>query len=163
LVNAANPVSNLTSNQVQAIFTGKITNWKDVGGQDAPIHLLARDPVSGTYLGFKELAMGNQDYGEPLQLFTNYVGIAETVVKDPHSIGYTGLNLTQPAGTKTVSVNGVVPSAAAVNGKTYPYSRLLRFYSNSAKATGSAKDFLDFVLSPDGQKVITQMGYAPKP
>lgn len=163
LVNAGNPVSNLTSNQVQAIFTGKIVNWKDVGGKDAPIHLLARDPVSGTYLGFKELAMGYQDYGEPLQFFTNYVTIAEAVAKDPDSIGYNGLNPTPPAGTKTLTIDGVAPSAVTVNEKKYPYVRVLRLYSDSAKTSRPANDFINFVLSPDGQQVITQMGYAPKP
>ena len=163
LVNADNPVSNLTSNQVQAIFTGKIQNWKDVGGKDEPIHLLARDPVSGTHLGFKELAMSNQDYGEPLKLFTNYMNIAEAVAKDSDSIGYNGLNVAQPAGTKTVSVNGVTPSAATVNEKKYPYVRTLRFYCNSTQEPEAAKNFLNFVLSSDGQKVMTDMGYAPKP
>lgn len=164
LVNAANPVSNLTSNQVQALFTGKIQNWKDVGGPDAPVHLCVRDPVSGTYLGFKEVAMGNQDYGEQhAQFFTNYLGIADAVAKDPNAIGYAGLDQLQHAGTKAVSVDGVAPSAAAVNGNKYPYVRALRFYTDAAKETAKAKDFIDFVLGPGGQQVLTQMGYAPKP
>jgi phosphate transport system substrate-binding protein len=164
LVNAANPVSNLTSNQVQAIFTGKIQNWKEVGGSDAPVHLLIRDPVSGTYMGFKELAMGFQDYGEQhAQLFTNYLGIADAVAKDPNGIGYAGLDLAQHVGTKAVSVDGVAPSAATVNGKKYPYVRELRFYTDGLKESPKAKEFINFVLATDGQKVLTQMGYAPKP
>src|ERR1039457_3518299 len=126
LVNAANPVSNLTSNQVQALFTGKLHNWKDAGGPDAPVQLYGRDPVSGTYLGFKEIAMGFQDYDQHVQLFTNYFGIADAVAKDPNGIGYAGLDLTQHAGTKAVSVDGVAPSAATVNGNKYPYARALR-------------------------------------
>ena len=163
LVNAENPVSNLTSNQVQLLFTGKIQNWKEVGGADAPVHLLIRDPVSGTYLGFKELAMNFQDYGEHFQLFTNYLGIADAVAKDPNGIGYAGLDLAQHAGTKAVSVDGVAPSAASVNGKKYPYARALRFYTDGLKESPKAKDFISFVLAADGQKVLTQMGYAPKP
>ncbi len=163
LVNAENPVSNLTSNQVQLLFTGKIQNWKEVGGADAPVHLLIRDPVSGTYLGFKELAMNFQDYGEHFQLFTNYLGIADAVAKDPNGIGYAGLDLAQHAGTKAVSVDGVAPSAASVNGKKYPYARALRFYTDGLKESAKAKDFISFVLAADGQKVLTQMGYAPKP
>src|ERR1017187_1000881 len=163
LVNAANPVSNLTSNQVQSLFTGKIQNWKDVGGPDAPVHLLIRDPVSGTYIGFKELAMGYQDYDQHVQLFTNYLGIADAVAKDPNGIGYAGLDLAQHAGTKAVSVDGVAPSAATVNGNKYPYARALRFYTDAVKESAKAKDFVDFVLSPGGQQVLTQMGYAPKP
>ena len=163
LVNAENPVSNLTSNQVQSLFTGKVKNWKEVGGPDAPVHLLIRDPVSGTYVGFKELAMGYQDYDEHVRLFTNYLGIADAVAKDPNGIGYAGLDLAQHAGTKAVSVDGVAPSAATVNGNKYPYARALRFYTDAAKESAKAKDFVDFVLSPGGQQVLTQMGYASKP
>ena len=164
LVNAANPVSNLTSNQVQSLFTGKVQNWKEVGGPDAPVHLVIRDPVSGTYLGFKELAMGFQDYGEQhVHFCTNYLGIADAVAKDPDAIGYTGLDLAQHAGTKAVTVDGAAPSAANVNGRKYPYARALRFYTDANKETAKAKDFINFVLAADGQQVLTQMGYAPKP
>lgn len=164
LVNAANPVSNLTSNQVSALFTGKMQNWKDVGGPDAPVHLCVRDPVSGTYLGFKELAMGNQDYGgQHARFFTNYLGIAEAVAKDPDAIGYAGLDQAQHPGTKAVSVDGVAPSVATVNGNKYPYARALRFYTDAVKEPAKAKEFISFVLSPAGQQVLTQMGYAPKP
>ena len=164
LVNAENPVSNLTSNQVQSLFTGKVQNWKEVGGPDAPVHLVIRDPVSGTYLGFKELAMGFQDYGDQhVQFGTNYLGIADAVAKDPSAIGYAGLDLAQHAGTKAVTVDGSAPSAANVNGKKYPYARTLRFYTNATKESEKTKDFIGFVLSADGQQVLTQMGYAPKP
>jgi phosphate transport system substrate-binding protein len=163
LVNAANPVSNLASNQVQALFTGKIQNWKDVGGPVAPVHLCARNPVSGTYLGFKELAMGNQDYEEHVQLFTNYLGIADAVAQDPNAIGYTGLDLVQHAGTKAVTIDGVVPSVATVNAGKYPYARTLRFYTDADKEPAAAKDFISFVLSAPGQAVLTQMGDATKP
>jgi len=163
LVNAANPVSNLTSNQVQGLFTGKISNWKEVGGPDAPVHLCLRDPVSGTYLGFKELAMGFQDYSEQhAQLFTSYLAIADAVAKDPNSIGYAGLDQLQHAGTKVVSIEGVAPSAETVNAKKYPYARTLRFYTDATKESAKTKDFINYVLG-DGQKVMMQMGYAPKP
>jgi phosphate transport system substrate-binding protein len=163
LVNAGNPVSNLSSNQVQGLFTGKIQNWKEVGGPDAPVHLYLRDPVSGTYLGFKELAMGYQDYGnQHVQLLTNYLGIADALAKDPNGIGYAGLDQLQHAGTKMVSIDGVAPSAETVNGKKYPYARTLRFYTDSAKESAATKDFINYVLG-DGQKIMVQMGYAPKP
>jgi phosphate transport system substrate-binding protein len=163
LVNAANPVSNLTSNQVADLFTGKITNWKDVGGADAPVHLLVRDPVSGTYLGFKELAMANQEYAEHVQFFTTYSAIAEVVAKDPNAIGYSGLQVAPAAGTKVVSVDGVAPSVATVNGGKYPYVRTLRLYTDIHKESMNAKGFIDYALGADGQKILTDMGYAPKP
>ena len=163
LVNAENPVGNLSSAQVQSVFTGKITNWKEVGGPDAPVHLCVRDPVSGTYLGFKELAMGFQDYGEPVHLYTNYLAIADAVAKDPNAIGYAGLDLTQHAGTKAVTVDGVAPTAANVTERKYPYARPLRFFTDANKESAKTKDFVDYVLGGDGQKVLTAMGYAPKP
>lgn len=163
LVHEALPVSNLTSNQVQAIFTGKVQNWKDFGGPDMPVHLYGRDPISGTHLGFKEIAMAYQDYDPHIQFFTNYLGVAGAVAKDPNGIGYTALDLVKHAGTKAVSIDGVAPSAENVNASKYPYARTLRFYTDATKEPAKAKDFIDFVLSSNGQKVLTQMGYAPKP
>ena len=163
LVNAENPVSNLSSAQVQSLFTGITKNWKEVGGPDAPVHLCVRDPVSGTYLGFKELAMGFQDYGESVHLFTNYLAIADAVAKDPNAIGYTSFHLAERAGTKAVTIDGVVATAANVSDRKYPYVRSLRFYTDANKESAQTKDFINYVLAPDGQKVLTAMGYAPKP
>ena len=163
LVNATNPVSNLTSNQVAALFTGAIKNWKEVGGPDAAVQLYVRDPVSGTHLGFKEIAMGNQSYASGEKLFASYGEIAAAVAKDPHGLGYVGLDLVQVADTKALSVNGVAPCAENVNAKKYPYARALRFYTDTAKESPAAKDFIDFTLSPSGQGILKQLGYAPKP
>ena len=163
LVNAENPVANLTTNQVRDLFTGKIQNWKDVGGPDAPVHLFIRDPVSGTHLGFKELAMNFEDYGEHVQLFTNYLGLADAVAKDPHGIGYAGLDLAAHAGTKAVTIGGVAATAENVNGGKYPYARTLRLYTDTGKETAAAREFINFSLSADGQKIVTQLGDAPKP
>ena len=163
LVNTSNPVSNLTSNQVQALFTGQVHSWKEVGGPDAHVHLYGRDPVSGTHLGFKELAMANLDYGTNILFFTNYPAIAAAVAQDPDGIGYTGLNVVTPAGTKLISINGIVPSAVTVNTKKYPYDRILRFYTAALKEPARASDFVNFTLSPRGQEILMQMGYAPKP
>src|SRR5437867_5282894 len=82
VVNATNPVANLTRPQVRDIFTGTVQNWKDVGGPDAPIHLYIRDPVSGTYLGFQELAMENKAYAVGSKLSTNYAGIVRALARD---------------------------------------------------------------------------------
>ncbi|MGA2248268.1 MAG: phosphate ABC transporter substrate-binding protein [Verrucomicrobiota bacterium] len=163
LVNAANPVSNLTSNQVQSLFTGKIQNWKDVGGSDAPVHLVVRDPVSGTYLGFKEVAMAYQDYSQHLQLFTNYAAMADAVARDPNAIAYAGLDGLNHPGTKVVSVDGVSPSAATVNAHKYLYARTLRLYAAADKESAPARDFVAFVLSTAGQQIVAQIGDAPNP
>jgi phosphate transport system substrate-binding protein len=161
VVNAANPVGNLTREQVRDIFTGAIQNWKDVGGLDAPIHLYLRDPISGTFMGFKELAMENKAYASEEHLFTNYAGIVEAVGRDANAIGYSGLNPAPQAGAKAVTVDGVAPTAEMVNQGKYPYARTLHLYTNKAKERPAALDFIQFIRSPRGQEVMAQMGYVP--
>ena len=161
VVNAANPVSNLTRAQVRDIFTGVIQNWKTVGGPDAPIHLYIRDPISGTYIGFKELAMENKPYASEQNLFTNYAAIVTAVARDANGIGYSGFNLAPHSGAKTVSIEGIEPTATVVNQGKYPYARVLHLYTNKAKERPAALDFIQFIRSPRGQDVLAQMGYVP--
>ena len=163
LVHAANPVGNLTKDQVRDIFTGSVTNWQAVGGPDAPIHLYIRDPISGTYLGFKELAMGNTAYRTEAKMFTDYAGIAKAVAQDANGIGYTSIDLVKNPGTRAVSIGGVEPSVPAVNKGEYPYSRVVRLYTNKSKESAAARSFVQFVLSERGQKIVTQIGWAPHP
>jgi phosphate transport system substrate-binding protein len=160
--NASNPVGNLTTSQVRDIFTGVIQNWKDVGGPDAPIHLYVRDPVSGTYLGFRELAMENKPYGHAQMLFTNYTAIVEAVGKDPNGIGYSSLGLAKGGEVKAVSIGGVEPSFDTVNKHKYPYARTLHLYTNRNQEAPTAHDFILFVESPHGQEIIQQMGFVPR-
>ena len=161
VVNATNPVSNLTQDQVRDIFTGAIQNWKEVGGPDAPIHLYIRDPISGTYIGFKELAMENKPYVSEQNLFTNYTGIVEALARDANGIGYSGFNLAHEAGVKALSIGGIEPTMAAVNQHKYPYARTLHLYTDKAKETPATLDFIQFVQSHRGQEVLVQMGYVP--
>jgi phosphate transport system substrate-binding protein len=163
VVNAANPASNLTSNQVASLFIGQVQNWKEVGGPDAPVHLYVRDPISGTHIGFKELAMANQGYGSGARLLTNYVAIVEGIAKDQNGIGYCGLDLAKHEGIKALSIDGVAPSIETVNQQKYPYARVLRLYTDGLKAAPETKQFIDFALSPRGQQIVAGMGYAPKP
>jgi phosphate transport system substrate-binding protein len=163
VVNAANPVGNLTQDQVRDIFTGTIQNWKDVGGADAPIHMYIRDPISGTYIGFKELAMGSKPYFSEQNLFTNYTGIVGAVAQDANGIGYSGFNLTHQAGVKAVSIDGIEPTAGNVNQGKYPYARTLHLYTNKAKERPATLEFIQFIQSPRGQEVLAQMGYVPHP
>ena len=162
IVNAANPVANLTRDQIRDIFTGTVKNWKEVGGADAPIHWFIRDPVSGTYLGFRELAMENKPYGSGGTTFTNYHAIVQAVAQDPNGIGYCSLDLANKPGVKALSVQGVAPSKASVNDGKYPYTRILRFYTNKGAESPSAADFVQFVLSAKGQELMTEMGFVPR-
>lgn len=163
VVNAGNPVTNLSREQVRDIFTGVIQNWQEAGGPDAPIHLYSRDPISGTHLGFKELAMENKPYAAQQNLFTNYEGIVAALAKDPHGIGYASLELEKSPGVKPVAIGGVEASFANVNQGTYPYFRTLHLYTSKGKETPATMDFIQFVLSPKGQTALTKAGYVPLP
>jgi phosphate transport system substrate-binding protein len=162
VVNANNPVSNLTKDQVHDIFTGKVTNWKDVGGPDATIQLYIRDPISGTHLGFKEVAMKNEAYAAHPHLHTNYTAIVQAVAANANGIGYTGIEMAKTPGAKVLSVEGVEPSVANVNSGKYPYARVLRFYTNKARESKATRDFIEFVLSKRGQEIMVQTGFTPK-
>lgn len=162
IVNAANPVSNLSRDQVRDIFAGKVRNWQELGGADAPIRLFIRDAISGTPLGFQELAMENQPYAPDASAFTNYAGIVAAVAKDPGGIGYVGLDLAKLAGVKAVSIRGVSPTAVTVNEGQYPIARVLRLYTNKTNESLLTLDFIRFVQSPRGQKILADMGFVPR-
>jgi phosphate transport system substrate-binding protein len=162
IVNAANPVADLNRNQIRDIFVGTIQNWKDVGGPDAPIALHIRDPISGTYHGFRELAMENKYYSTNRNTFTNYAGIVQAVAKDANGIGYCGIDLAGSPGIKTLSVGGVAPTIALVNEGKYPYARVLHLYTSKGKEEPSAKEFIDFVQSAKGQEIVAQTGNVPR-
>lgn len=161
VVNSGSPITNLTREQVRDIFTGKIQNWKEVGGTDAPIHLKIRDPISGTHLGFKELAMENQPYGSVEMTYTNYAGITRSVAQDTGAIGYCSLELADKSGVKPVSIQGVLPVNATVIEGKYPYGRALHFYTTKGNESAATQDFLKFVLSAPGQEILSQMGFVP--
>jgi phosphate transport system substrate-binding protein len=163
VVNAASPLSNLKREQVRDLFTGVIQNWKDVGGPDAPVHLYIRHPISGTYLGFRELAMENKPYSLAVKTYTNYTGIVEAVAQDANGIGYCSLDLTTKTGVKPVSIDGLAPSNAAVNKGNYPYARFLRLYTDKAAESPDAHSFIEFVESKRGQEILAQMGFTPHP
>jgi len=163
VVNACNAVGNLTREQVRDIFVGAVTNWNEVGGPDAPIHLSSRDEISGTYLGFRELAMENKPYALVLKAFTNYLAIAQAVAQDPNGIGYVSIDLVGQKGVKAVSIGGVAPTIATVNGGQYPYARMLHLYTDTKRASSEALAFVQFVQSKPGQEILAQMGFVPCP
>jgi phosphate transport system substrate-binding protein len=163
VVNSANPVSNLTTNQVRDIFSGVIQNWKELGGPDAPIHLYIRNPISGTYLGFQEVAMEKKAYAIGAKALTSHIEVAQAVTKDQNGIGYSSIDLAQQTGVKAVSIEGVKPSVETVNKGQYPYARVLRLYTNKTKESPTAGGFVQFVQSAEGQKILAEMGFVPHP
>ncbi len=159
VVNGSNPVGGLTREQVRDLFTGTIQNWKEIGGPDLPVHLCIRNPISGTYLGFRELAMDNKQYGLAVNTFTNYADIVTAVAKDPGAIGYTSIQTDHKDGVKPVMVGEVAPSLEMVRAGKYPFCRALRFYTSKSGATPTTRDFIAFVQSADGQKIVDQGGF----
>jgi phosphate transport system substrate-binding protein len=162
VVNAGNSVANLTRDQVRDIFTGVIQNWKEVGGADAAIHLYIRDPISGTHLGFRELAMENKPYGADMKPFTSYDTIVQAVANDSAGIGYCSLELMTKPSVKAVSVAGIAPTPVTVNQGQYPYARVLHFFTDKSKEPATAHDFIQFVQSSAGQQVLNEMGFVPR-
>jgi len=161
IVNAGSPVGNLTQDQVRDIFTGVIQNWKDVGGPDAPIHMYIRDQISGTHLGFRELAMENKPYALNVKTFTGYPEIVQAVAQDPNGIGYSSFDLASKPNIKAVSIGGAAPTVGSVKQGQYPYARVLHLYTDKTKETPTTRAFLDFVQSTRGQQIVDQMGFVP--
>jgi phosphate transport system substrate-binding protein len=161
IVNAKNSLATLKPEHVHDIFTGKVKNWKEIGGPDAPVHIYIRDPISGTYLGFQELAMNKDAYAEHPRMFTNYDGIVQAVAQDPAGIGYASVEDVNKSGIKGIAIGGSVPTLEAVQKGQYPYARVLRLYTNKGKESPLTTDFIHFIQSDRGQKVMAAMGFVP--
>jgi phosphate transport system substrate-binding protein len=163
VVNPSNPVSNLTFTQLRGIYNGSISNWKDVGGQDKPIAVISRDSSSGTYKDFQTLAMQGDNYRPDALTQAATGGIVTEVSQNPNAIGYIGFAYLDSS-TKALSLdngNGSVsPTPETILSGEYPLSRALFMYTNG-EATGLTKEFIDFILSDQGQKVVSTVGYIP--
>jgi len=162
-LNKGNVVSELTIEQIGAIFSGKITNWKQVGGADAKIQLYGRESSSGTFEFFKEHVV-KTDFSPNCQTLPGTAAIVNAVKKDKYSIGYGGAAYAEDVKDckvkKDAKSKGILPTAATIKNKTYPISRYLYMYLKS-KTTGETKKFIDWILGSEGQKMIATVGYFP--
>lgn len=163
VVNAANPVTKLSPEQVRGIFTGAIQNWKEVGGPDRAIQINIRDQISGTHLGFQEVAMDKQPYALTAKPHTSYDDIIKAVAADEGAIGFASLQLAGKPGVKGVSIGEVAPTVDAVKKGAYPYARTLHLYTDKAKATPVATEFVEYAQSAAGQEILNALGYVPHP
>src|SRR5438094_5682580 len=160
IVNAGNPVKSLTKKQVEQIFTGEVTDWSAVGGTSGKISVYTRNTSSGTYAEFRELAMKKRDYAPDSQKLAGNEQIAQEVSKNPNGVGYVGLAYTKAGGIKVVPIDGASPSKESVLAKSYPYARPTFFYTNGEPA-GVVKEFIDFTVAPEGQRIVEQVGFVP--
>ncbi|MCC6691465.1 MAG: PstS family phosphate ABC transporter substrate-binding protein [Bacteroidia bacterium] len=163
IVNPANKVSNLTREQLEGIFTGKIKNWKEVGGEDLKIIPYARETSSGTYEFFKESVLKNKNYMSGIMSMPANGAIIQSVGQTKGAIAYVGLAyVNKSVKDLHVSYNGgktfVEPSYANAKNKTYPIVRPL-FYYYLAKSESKVKPYINFILSPAGQKIVDEVGY----
>jgi phosphate transport system substrate-binding protein len=162
IVNPKNAVSKLSREQLENIFVGKITNWKEVGGADLKITPIARETSSGTYEFFKEEVLLKKDYAAGIMSVPANGTIIETVKATPGAIGYVGLAYLNKE-VKAISVSFkdgkfVEPSIKTAKDETYPIVRpLIYYYVQSSESV--VKPFIDYVFSKDGQKIVNDIGF----
>jgi phosphate transport system substrate-binding protein len=163
-VHQSNGIPFLTQAQVKAIYTGKLTNWKEVGGKDGKIVAYSRENNSGTYVFFKEHVLNNEDYAREIQTLPGTAAIVNAVSKDSASIGYGGI--AYASGIRAIPIKkddsslAISPSLQTVRTNEYPLSRNLFFYT-VGEPTGEIRTFIDWVLGPEGQKICEAVGYYP--
>jgi len=159
VVNPKNTVADLTMAQIKDIFMGKVTNWKEVGGSDAQIVVVNREEGSGTRGAFDELVLKGEKFSEKAIIQNSTGAVREAVSQDINAIGYIslgGMNNT----VKAVKVEGVEATVANVKAKTYKISRPFNYLINETQAPSAvAQAFIDWVLSDEGQKVVSENGY----
>lgn len=162
-VNDANPLTQITVDQLKGIYLGDVTNWKQVGGPDAPIVLYSRENSSGTYVFVKEHVLKGGDYAASAQTLPGTAAVVNAISKEKNGIGYGGGAYAKGVKElKVVGADGVAyaPTEENVKSGKYPLARPLFNYTRGAPK-GEAKAFIDFCLSPEGQKIVTQVGYFP--
>lgn len=173
VVHPDNPVEQLSIPQLSDIYTGRITNWREVGGNDAPIVLLSRETNSGTHVYFLEevVRRGESDnsdiFAPQTLLMPSSVGITSEIRRNPNAIGYDGLGyITEHEKVLAVAVDNaspaVLPSAATASDGSYPLARPLFMYT-SGEPAGEIADYLAWIRSPAGQDIVLQLGFVPLP
>lgn len=171
IVNPENPVNELTLQQISDIYSGKFTNWRQVGGDDRPIVRLSRETNSGTHVYFLEevLRLGNSEdttlFSMDTLLLPSSEGIIAELRQNPNAIGYDGLGYV-PDDLKTIAIAKeeggayVLPSIPTVNDKTYPIARDLYMYTDG-EPSGAVKEYLDWILGTEAQQIVADLGFVP--
>jgi phosphate transport system substrate-binding protein len=157
-LNPKNPVMNLSFAQLQDIYSGKITNWKYLGGIDTAIVPVSRNPNSGTYLYFKEHILEGKEYSSNIIIEATTNDVVQFVSENVNAIGYGGMGYT--GNILHANIDGISPTEENVRNDTYPITRYLHFLTTKSPG-GSIKKFIDWVLSPAGQSVIKKSGFIP--
>jgi phosphate transport system substrate-binding protein len=163
-LNQSNIVKELTIQQVKDIYTGKITNWKDVGGKDSKIIVYGRENSSGTYVYLKDNVLGGEDYTSSMQSMPGTAAVVNAVAKDKNAIGFGGAayaaGIKDAAIKKDASSKAYLPSETNIKSGDYPITRYLFMYTRT-RPTGVVKEYIDWILSSEGQEIVAKVGYFP--
>ncbi len=160
-VNSNNPLVSLTMEQLKKVYLGEITNWKDIGGPDKAIVVFSRENSSGTYVFVKDNLLGGEDFAAAAQTLPGTAAVVNAVAKEKFGIGYGGAAYAKGVKELKIKVGSdeLAPTLENVKSGKYPLSRDLFFYLRNK--TGDAKAFIDFCVSPEGQAIVTKVGYFP--
>ena len=159
VVNPKNKVNNLSIDQLSQIYQGKITNWKEVGGEDLKIVVISRDSSSGTFESWDHFVMKKAKVAPQAQMLASNGAIVTAVAKNRYAIGYLGIGYVNKS-VKGLQVNGITASIATALSKEYPMSRELYMYTDG-DATGDVAKYIAFVKSAEGQKIVVKEGFVP--
>lgn len=160
VIHPKNPVRELSGAQLRGIYAGTITNWKEVGGNDAKIVVISRDTSSGTYETWEELVMKKERVAPSALMQASNGAVAQAVSKNEKAIGYVGFGYLN-ASLKKVNVDGVEATAATALSKQWPIARELYIFTNG-EPTGAIKKLVDYLIDPrKGQKIVLETGYIP--
>lgn len=159
VVHPSNPIETLTSDQLHDIYTGKISNWKDVGGEDKPIAVVGRDTSSGTYETWEEKILHKDRVTPRAMVVASNGAMVQTVGKNPLAVGYIGIGYLSNS-VKPLTVDGITGNANTARTGEFPISRYL-FMFTRGWPTGDTLNFINFVLSDAGQEIVAKTGYVP--
>jgi phosphate transport system substrate-binding protein len=163
IVHPTNPVKNLTISQLKDIYTGKVTDWKDVGGKKGAIVVISRDTTSGTHDAWSELVLNHEPVVGTASPQISSQAVLVKVATTPDAIGYDGIGYVEgDSRVKSVSVDGVKASAATVSDKSYKIARPIYMFTRG-KPTAPAVEFVDLMLSPEGQAFVKEAKFVPVP
>lgn len=159
IVHPRNKVDGLTIDQLSQIYQGKIRNWKEVGGDDLQIVVVSRDSSSGTFESWGHLVLNDAKVSPRAQMQASSGAVVQAISKNRYAIGYVGIGYLNQS-VKALTVNGVQASAKTALSKEYPVARPLYMYTDGQPA-GVVAGFINFVLSPAGQKLVAREGFVP--
>ena len=159
IVHPRNNVNGLTIDQLSQIYQGKIKNWKEVGGDNLQIVVVSRDSSSGTFESWGHLVLNNAKVSPRAQMQASSGAVVQAISKNRYAIGYVGIGYLNQS-VKALTVNGVAASAKTALSKEYPIARPLYMYTDG-QPQGVVAGFINFVLSPAGQKLVAREGFVP--